>query len=80
MVSGNAHFAVAWAREIARTSGPYEQDPHFQRMMQRLGNTEAMSSRLYNQQPSLAREAIKRLVFLRNVAPHEVSGFNLSSW
>src|SRR4029077_1342358 len=49
-------------------------------LMQRLGNTEAMCSRHYNQQASLAREVIKRLAFLRNVAPHEVSGFDLSSW
>jgi len=50
--NGNARFAVAWMRGIASTSGPYEQDPHFQRMMQRLGNTEAMCSRHYNQQAS----------------------------
>jgi len=34
--SGNAHFAVAWMRGIGRTSEPCEQ-----RMIQRLGNTEA---------------------------------------
>jgi hypothetical protein len=36
VASGNARFAVAWTRGIVRTNEPCEQ-----RMIQRLGNTEA---------------------------------------
>jgi hypothetical protein len=43
-------------RGIARTSERCEQHPQFQRMMQRLGNTEAMCSRLYNQREQSSRK------------------------
>ena len=38
--NGNAHFAVAWTREIARTCEPCKQNAQFEGMMQRPGNTE----------------------------------------
>ena len=48
--------------------------------MQRLGNTERSAAGITTNRRRSRREPIKRLAFLSNVAPHEVSGFDLSSW